>query len=301
MILTALLMTVSLSTSSVSAAPSALVAVPEGEMPTPPAEAVLEAKVRATALQALKSPLPEGLEVPDQVRALVRRAVAGSVALGSDSETARKLKAASRTALDSIATNPKAAALLVELATESALRDLAFAPTMEAPLPKGFPWPVPAGEIRVQEYPGYRKVVTGMRGNAQDGAFFKLFGHISSNDIAMTAPVEMTMGEEGMVDMAFLYGNPEIGEAGAAGRVEVADIESMTVVSIGIRGTTRNSLSTGAMGALEAWMARNADTWEQAGNARLMGYNGPMTPRAKQYCEVQIPIRRKAAAPSSAR
>ena len=278
---------------------SAPLAAPDGEMPTPPASAVAQAKVRATALQALKSPLPEGLETQDQVRALVRRAVAGSVALGNGSETARKLRTASRTALESLATNPKAAALLVELATESAMRDLAFAPTMEAPLPKGFPWPVPAGEIQVQEYPGYRKVVTGMRGNAQNGAFFKLFGHISSNDIAMTAPVEMTMGDEEMIDMAFLYGDPEIGEAGTSGRVEVADIESMTVVSIGIRGTTRNSLATGAMEALDAWIKRNGDTWERAGNARLMGYNGPMTPRSKQYCEVQIPIQRKQAAPTA--
>ncbi len=298
MILNALLLTVSLS--APLAAPNAPMSVLEGELPTPPPAAVQEANVRSTALKALKSALPEGLDDQDQARALVRRAIAGSVALGAESETSRKLQKACRTAMESIATAPKASALLVELATESAKRDLAFAPTMEAPLPKGFPWPVPAGEIRIQEYPGYRKVMTGMRGNAQNGAFFKLFGHISSNDIAMTAPVEMTMGEEEMIDMAFLYGDPEIGEAGSDGRVEVTDIEPMTVVSIGIRGTTRNSLATGAMESLEAWLDRNKDTWERAGNARLMGYNGPMTPRNKQYCEVQIPVRAKASAPVEA-
>lgn len=291
MLLTALLMTASLA--SPNTVPT------EGELPTPPPAAVLEANLRAMALQALRTPLPEGLDAQDEVRALVRRAIAGSVALGEESETGAKLRTAAKTALQSMRENPKAAALLVELVTEGAERDLAFAPTMEAPLPKGFPWPVPAGEIRVQDYPGYRKVKTGMRGNAQNGAFFKLFGHISSNDIAMTAPVEMTMGDDEMIDMAFLYGDPAIGEAGQAGRVEVTDIEPMTVVSIGIRGTTRNSLSSGAMEALEAWMLRNSDTWERAGNSRLMGYNGPMTPRNKQYCELQIPVRRKASAPSA--
>jgi hypothetical protein len=276
------------------AAPAASASPLEGELPSPPATAVAEAKVRSTALEALKSEIPDDLSAEDRARALVRRAVAGAVALGPESETARNLRKACLTAVNSLETAPKASALLVELATESAQRDLAFAPTMEAPLPKGFPWPVPAGEIRIQEYPGYRKVMTGMRGDAQNGAFFKLFGHISSNDIAMTAPVEMTMGEEEMLDMAFLYGDPAIGEAGPDGRVEVTDIEPMTVLSIGIRGTTRNSLATGAMESLEGWLARNSETWERAGNARLMGYNGPMTPRNKQYCEVQIPVRRRA-------
>ncbi|MEM8711164.1 MAG: heme-binding protein [Planctomycetota bacterium] len=267
----------------------------EGEIPKPPPTAVAEAKRRATALKALESRLPEGLSDQDQVRAAVRRAVAASVALGEDSETGRVLKQACRRALAASAKTPKAAALLVDLVREGARRDLAFQPIMEAPLPKGFPWPVAAGEIQVQEYPVYRKVVTGMQGSQQNGAFFKLFRHITSNDIAMTAPVEMTMGENEMLDMAFLYGKPDMGSAGEAGRVEVTDIEPMTVVSIGIRGTTRNVTGGESMAKLEAWLERNKDQWEQAGNPRLMGYNGPMTPRSKQFCEIQIPIRAKAA------
>ena len=271
--------------------PAAILA--DGEMPVAPAAAREEMSARKKAAKVLSSELPEGLETQDQVRALVRRAVAGSVALGKTSELGRQLRDASRTALQTMEKSPKGAALLVELVTEGAVRDLRFQPTMEAPLPQGFPWPVPAGEIRVQEYPGYRKVVTGMQGNAQNGAFFKLFRHITSNDIAMTAPVEMTMGEEEMLDMAFLYGDPAIGEAGDAGRVEVEDIKPMQVVSIGIRGTTRNALDTGAMAALDDWLKRNEGEWERADNARLMGYNGPMTPRSKQYCEVQIPVTKK--------
>ena len=74
--------------------------------------------------------------------------------------------------------------------------DLAFEPIMEAPLPVGFPAPVPAGEIAVIEYPRYRLARAGMKGG-QNGTFFTLFRHIQSNDIPMTAPVEMTMDEDG--------------------------------------------------------------------------------------------------------
>ncbi|QDV08981.1 SOUL heme-binding protein [Planctomycetes bacterium Poly30] len=279
---------------SPSGAPAAVAR--DGEAPTLPAEAKAEAERRSVALKALQSPLPEGLSDEDQVRALARRAIAATVALGKDSETSRRLLEASRNAMESVNANPKAAALLIDLVTDAAKRDLAFQPTMEAPLPKGFPWPVPAGEIRVQTYPGYRKVVTDMQGNAQNGAFFKLFRHITSNDIAMTAPVEMTMGDsqDEMLDMAFLYGDPEIGEAGDAGRVEVTDIEPMKVVSIGIRGTLRSFQESGAMEALNAWLERNDGEWERAGNARLMGYNGPMVPRNQQFCEIQIPVRKRA-------
>ncbi len=263
------------------------------EIPEPPASALVEARRRRTALQALRSPLPEDLNDQELVRAQIRRAVAGSVALGKSSETARGLREASRLALETAPKNPKAAALLVDLKIQAAARDLAFSPVMEAGLPKGFPWPVPAGEIRVQEYPGYRKAVTGMQGNAQNGAFFKLFRHITSNDIPMTAPVEMTMDSNEMIDMAFLYGDPAWGEAGDAGRVEVADIEPMTVVSIGVRGTTRSARTMDAVEELEAWLERNRDEWEPAGNPRMMGYNGPMVPRRKQFCEVQIPVQRR--------
>ena len=83
------------------------------------------------------------------------------------------------------------------------------------------------------------------------------------------------------------------GETGEAGRVEVTDIKPMQVVSIGIRGTTRDFQESGAMEALDGWLERHGEEWERAGNARLMGYNGPMTPRNKQFCEIQIPVRKR--------
>jgi len=93
----------------------------------------------------------------------------------------------------------------------------------EGPLPVGYPRPTPPGVIEIKSYPGVRRAeVTGegMRGASSRG-FFPLFRHISSNDIAMTAPVEMDYGidaETGAVEegadgwrMSFLYRTEVLG------------------------------------------------------------------------------------------
>ena len=267
----------------------------EGDAPPAPPAAVKSAmKLRALASKALATPLPKDLSDKDIARAMVRRAVAATVALGDDSTIASKLSDACKEAIRSIDTQPRAAALLVDMATRSAARDLAFRPILEAPLPKGFPYPAAAGEIQLAEYPQYRLARSSMGGRSQNGAFFTLFRHIQSNEIAMTAPVEMTMDDEGAMDMAFLYGDPAIGEAGQDGRVAVEDIKPMTVLTIGVRSSSRGTAIEGAMADLEDWLQKNSGTWERAGNTRLMGYNSPMVPRNRQFSEVQIPLKRVA-------
>lgn len=260
--------------------------------PAPPAAVKAAMKLRALASRTLATPLPEGLDDQDRARAMVRRAVAATVALGNDSHIATQLSVACREALRNIEAQPRAAALLVELVTDSAAKNLAFQPILEAALPKGFPYPAAAGQIQIAEYPQYRLARSAMGGRSQNGAFFTLFRHIQSNEIAMTAPVEMTMDGNSAVDMAFLYGDPKIGEAGQDGRVAVQDIEPMTVLTIGVRGGSRSDAMGDAIAELEGWIKENNATWERAGNARLMGYNSPMVPRNKQFSEVQIPVKR---------
>ena len=63
-----------------------------------------------------------------------------------------------------------------------------------AALPEGFPDPTPAGEIQIKRYPAYRLARSKMSG-ADSVAFWTLFLHIKKNEIAMTAPVEMTYAE----------------------------------------------------------------------------------------------------------
>jgi len=278
-----------------AAAPALSQAAPRADVAASTADAAprpdLLTKRRALALEALGTAVPETATEADRARALVRRALAGAVALGVDSELGRRLREAGREAVRVVDEQPRAAALLVDLVAGDVARDLAFEPIMEAPLPVGFPAPALAGEILVQTYPGYRLARSEMRGGT-NGAFFTLFRHIKSENIAMTAPVEMTVEGDRMVDMGFLYRRPDMGEVGEDGRVLVEDVAPMTVLTIGVRGTTRSTRVDGALDQLEAWLERNAETWERAGRARVMGYNGPMVPAAKQFIEVQIPVRR---------
>lgn len=274
-------------------APAPAPVIGDGELPKKSAAALEETKLRALALDALRTELPGGLSDVDRVRAMVRRAAAAAVALPKESTIASELRSAGREALRTAADQPRAAALLMEMVTRSASKDLAFEPIMEAPLPVGFPYPAPAGEIRVVEYPQYRMARAGMGMGRSNGAFFTLFRHISDRDIAMTAPVEMTMDmDKGRaIDMGFMYRTPQMGAAGEAGRVMVEDIKPMTVVTIGVRGRVEGTATDEALAELEAWIAARPE-WEAAGNPRLMGYNGPSVPRRRQFSEVQIPVQR---------
>ena len=116
-----------------------------------------------------------------------------------------------------------------------------FKPVVEAPMPVGFPPYTPVGEIQVKNYPAYRKAEASGR-----TAFWTLFQHIQNAGVSMTAPVEMTYRNDGPPvgreqAMAFLYGDKNTGSAGRQGNVEVVDVPSTAVVSIGLRGERSES------------------------------------------------------------
>jgi len=170
---------------------------------------------------------------------------------------------------------------------ERAGGDDGFRLVVEAELPAGFPEPGPLGEVVVKEYPRYRAA-------RAEGAnpFWKLFRHIKTNDIAMTAPVEMTLeaddGKMRQTDMAFLYGKPDQGEAGAAGPVEVVDNASLRVLSVGLRGPLTDAKLARARRQVENTLSKSG--FERAGAWRLMGYNSPMVPAGKRFYELQLPV-----------
>ncbi len=174
-------------------------------------------------------------------------------------------------------------------------------------LPVGYPRPTPPGAIEIKTYPSVRQAEVSGSGSGDRSSrngFWPLFQHISRNDIAMTAPVEMrysdTDGDE-QTDrwtMAFLYHVPENGPTGtdeADGRVEVIDTEPLTVVAIGLRGSSEFGTLQEAEERLEAWLGETSE-WEPAGDVRRLGYNGPNIRPANRWWEVQIPIRRVDAA-----
>ncbi len=157
----------------------------------------------------------------------------------------------------------------------------------EAPLPKGWPQPGPYDQVSQKTYPAYRAAFA-VKG-PQTLSFFKLFNHIKSQNIPMTAPVEMAMtqGEKELAkaEMAFLYQDQSIGTAGPAGtEIEVRDVPSAKVLSYTWQGQDGKDAIATARGALEAALAQRKLS---SSGFRLLGYNGPGTPENKKTWELQ--------------
>jgi hypothetical protein len=211
-----------------------------------------------------------------------------SVALGSlgpHSPVADRLRAA-RELPKPLAASERVAAQ--KRALDEAISDLSFEPVAEAELPEGFPTYTPVGAIEVKQYPAYRM--------ASGPGFWALFRHIKSNNIAMTAPVEMTYsqsrdGRLQQAGMAFLYGAVELGKTGKDGKVSVEDAPGQEVVAIGVRGTRTVEVIADSESRLRKWID-SQDAYTASGPLRVMGYNSPFVPRDKQYFEVQLPIKK---------
>jgi hypothetical protein len=158
----------------------------------------------------------------------------------------------------------------------------------EAPLPEGWPKPGPYNEVAEKSYPAYRAAFTTEGGGG--GAFWTLFSHIQRNDIPMTAPVEMAVepGDGGAMrrnSMGFLYQNQTVGQPGSDGpRVEIRDVPAARALSYAWQGPDNRANIATAKQALEAALAERKI---EPKGFRLLGYNGPGTPRARKTWELQ--------------
>ena len=156
----------------------------------------------------------------------------------------------------------------------------------ESPLPQGWPEPGPFNQVTLKKYPAYRAAFA--RGDKPNGEFMTLFHHIKRNDIPMTAPVEMKLDADakesaGMEQMAFLYQNQNVGKTGADGEeVEVRDVAAAEALSYAWQGP--RSMAGKAREAVDAELAKLG---RKAKEYRLLGYNSPFIPRAKQTHELQ--------------
>lgn len=169
----------------------------------------------------------------------------------------------------------------------------------EAGLPAGFPPPGPIGEVIVKEYPAYRVARTmpppGAT-NPTNAMFRPLFNHIKANQIAMTAPVEMTyeskpaVQEPQPVAMAFMYRDPHMTPTTRESNIEVVDLPPSTVLSITVRGSYQTSFEKG-VAALREWLAQNPGRYEITGPPRFMGYNSPFVPWFLRIGEAQVPVK----------
>jgi SOUL heme-binding protein len=162
----------------------------------------------------------------------------------------------------------------------------------ESPLPKGWPEPGPYDQVVRKKYPAYRAAFTPTSNS--NGGFWKLFKHIERKGIPMTAPVEMKLdpaekNSVEMEEMAFLYQTPDVGKTGADGEhVEVRDVPAREALSYAWQGARTKAATTRAREALDAELAKQKLT---AAGYRLLGYNSPFVPPAKQTHELQALIR----------
>ena len=163
-----------------------------------------------------------------------------------------------------------------------------------APLPEGWPELTPVGKVEIRAYPTYRAaVVTEKDGRSGTTPMFRaLFQHISSNDIPMTSPVDMSYDDansDRMTGMAFLYRTPDLGPVGTDGVVRVEDVAPRAYASIGVRGSYSSTHYAKGLARLRAWLAAQS-TWKADGPSRYLGYNSPFVPWFIRYGEVQIPV-----------
>jgi len=224
-----------------------------------------------------------------------------------------------------------AAADVAEATPDEGAKDVPALPEtrevfIEADLPLGFPTPGPAYEVLLKEYPVYRAA----RAEGSH-AFRKLFNHIQSHGIPMTAPVEMTLaptpapGSQGnpgspenledsedsenvstqavidrdgfaRIDMLFMYTHPDMGQLGQDPTARPGqDVEVVQLPPMQV-------LSLGFFGNADRGQVNDAlamlqrhladrDDLVAVGPPRLMGYNSPMVPARNRYSEVQIPVR----------
>lgn len=157
----------------------------------------------------------------------------------------------------------------------------------EAPLPEGWPQPGPYGQVSEKSYPASRIAVTRQKGDFM--AFTTLFSHIRKNNIPMSAPVEIGMNDSDLgfeqSSMAFFYQNKKVGATGPAGeKVEVRDVPAVKVLSYAWQGEDSKANIAEAKKVLDTALASKRITPK---SFRVLGYNGPGTPRAKQTCEIQ--------------
>ena len=244
--------------------------------------------------EALREAKTQKIDAAKQLKMLIEASNKSAEILGPNSNVAQKLKSTVDQTGSLETGDVKQTLELLRKKISEVQKDLSFQPIKEAEQPNGFPTPTTVGEVEVKQYPAYRKAQTDMSPNR---AFWTLFSHIKKNNIAMTAPVEMgydnvRAAEPKEKDMAFLYGQPSLGNIGKDGSVDVVDVPSMTVVSTGVRGIQNTESLIDARHRLEAWLESNKDTWIAAGPLRTMAYNSPFIQQDRNYFEVQIPIRK---------
>lgn len=151
----------------------------------------------------------------------------------------------------------------------------------EATLPEKWPAPGPFNKVEKKAYPAYRAAFT--NGKGETSSFWSLFSYIRKHDIPMSAPVEMAMSKDDT--MTFLYQNGKVGAKGSDGtKVEVRDVPAVDALSYAWQGDDSKENIAKARTALKESIESNK---VESSGYRLLGYDGPGTPRSERTWELQ--------------
>ena len=151
----------------------------------------------------------------------------------------------------------------------------------------------PVGEIQIIELPARIALEASTNGSyfqANNGLFRKLFRYISSNDVSMTTPVEADINPGKM--RFFVGGEDKQKKLHSNESVNIVKIPSITVISIGIRGSYSEEKFSENKAKLFAWLQKN-QKFESIGEPYGVYWNGPFVPGIFKRSEIHIPIKRK--------
>ena len=149
----------------------------------------------------------------------------------------------------------------------------------------------PVGEIRVLELP--KRIALEAKSpqgyfSENNGLFRTLFGYISKHDLSMTTPVEAEI-EPGKMRF-FVSENDATKKCPNTGKVEVINLDPITVVAIGIRGSYNSENFQKHENLLLTWINENP-VYEISGSAYAVYWDGPFIPWLLKRSEVHLPIR----------
>ena len=156
----------------------------------------------------------------------------------------------------------------------------------------------PVGEIKIVELP--ERIALEAKSNgpyfqSDNGLFRKLFRYISTNDVAMTTPVEADIDPG---KMRFFVGAKDQGkDISSTEDVEVRKIAPQKVLAIGVRGSYSKKKFMDNKQKLIQWLDKEKK-YEVAGEAYAVYWDGPFVLGFFKRSEVHIPIKLRETKPA---
>ena len=156
----------------------------------------------------------------------------------------------------------------------------------------------PVGEIKIVELPeriALEAKSSGPYFQSDNGLFRKLFRYISTNDVAMTTPVEADIDPG---KMRFFVGAKDQGKnISSTEDVEVRKIAPQKVLAIGVRGSYSKKKFMDNKQKLIQWLDKEKK-YEVAGEAYAVYWDGPFVLGFFKRSEVHIPIKLRESKPA---